>query len=119
MNLENDPSCGQILNIYSKLHSDNQNNFTGKCKIGQKNTAETTETLKEDEKSRENNLSSTILEEQIRQVRNRLNLIEMTKNRKKGKLINTTKKTSNILDVRKFMAEKDKMLEEKKKQGYF
>lgn len=116
MNIENDPSCGQILNIYSKLQNDKKNNFTGKCRIVQKDTAETTETWKEDEKGLDINLSSTVLEEQIRQVRNRLNLIEMTKNRKKGKLINTAKKTSNILDVRKFVAEKDKMLEEKKKQ---
>ena len=116
MSSENDPSCGQIYNVYQTDQGKNNSEFDGKFKVDHADTADTQEASKKYQKSKEVGLNSVRLEEQIRQVRNRINLIEITKNRNKGKLQSTVRKTSSVLDVRKFAAEKERVLEEKKKQ---
>ena len=116
MSSENDPRLGQTLNVYQSAQALADSDFNGKCKVDYADTAETQEPCKAPPKNRENGASSARLEEQIRQVRNRINLIEITKNRNKGKLQNAVRKTSSVLDVRKFVAEKDRLMEERKRQ---
>lgn len=56
------------------------------------------------------------LKEQISQMKNRLNFIEVSKTKNKGKLESTRRRTSTFLSVRNFASELERKIEEKRQR---
>jgi len=108
-------SSSRVLNVYERVQSRMTDSKDSPCKTDKLNSSETKDQSNKKENSKEELRSFCQLQEQITQMKNRINFIEISKNKNKGKLETTARKTTSFLQARTSAQEMGKKLEDRRK----
>ena len=106
------------LNIYETLRTKKDQNQNQKPikNVEIDKIPETKDQFFKNESTKTEQKNFRVLQEQVEQMRNRLNFIESSKIKNQNRLENVQKKTNQYINVRIFATENSKKLDEKKKK---
>lgn len=107
-------SDSSSMNVYDKLRSSKVEKRNSILKTEVHNTSETNDPSSKIENQREEIKNVVQLQDQIEQMKNRLNYIEISKNKNLGVLNTTVKKTNVYVSARSFASQMNKKLQESK-----